>query len=91
MASCFAISDHVRFFFCVCEMLKEEANINHSRTENDRKVNVQNKAFSFSPVELRSITNRISVRCEAFPRAEGNHIKRLFLNAVNKLMVIANR
>jgi len=40
-------------------MLKEEVNSNNSRTESDRKVNVQNKAFSVSPAELRHRTNQI--------------------------------
>ena len=64
--------------FCVCEMLKEDMNSNNPRTESDNKVNVQNKAFSVSPAELRRAANQISVRCEAFLRAEGNNIKRFF-------------
>jgi hypothetical protein len=38
--------------FCVCEMLMEKVNINNSRTEIDRKLNIQNKEFSVSSAEL---------------------------------------
>jgi hypothetical protein len=57
-------------------MFKEEVNSNNSRIESDKKVNIQNKAFSVSPTELRhNIKYQISFRSEAFLRAEGNHIK----------------
>jgi hypothetical protein len=59
-------------------MLMEEVNSNNSRTESDRKVHIQNKAFSVTSAELRLTTNKISFRCEVFLPAEGNGIKRLF-------------
>jgi hypothetical protein len=59
-------------------MLMDEVNSNNSRTESDRKVNIQNKEFSVSSAELRHTTNQIFVRREGFLRAEGNVNKRLF-------------